>query len=200
MPSYHLHILSIQFTFAPSETLGTMSVSDLQGHGYISKQQEVFRIPYSNMRAQADATRQSNWDSVSGCGGRRSAVTDWHMLALYLSPENGLLYRDSSVLKRPRDLHLSCFSLSISSHLAFCSISLLLLLSSKTATSPLGEAVTPLETKSAVFTSAKAWGREPLRAVLHDREKEPNKDWIVYSILHYTRPGWTATVLVKMNE
>lgn len=96
------------------------------------------------MRAQADAARQSDWDSVSGCGGRRSAVTDWHMLALYLSPENGLLYRDGSVLKRPRDLHLSCFSLSISSHLALCSISLLLLLSSKTATSPLGEAVTQL--------------------------------------------------------
>ncbi len=166
MPSHHLHILSIQFTFAPSETLGTMSVSDLQGHGYISKQQEVFRIPDSTWelrQMQQDSRTETAW-------GRRSAVTDWHMLALYSSPENGLLYRDGSVLKRPGDLRLSCFSLSISSHLALCSISLLLLLSSKTATSPRGEAVTPLETKSAVFTSAEAWGREPLRAALHDRE------------------------------
>lgn len=97
-----------------------------------------------NMRARADAARQSDWGSVSSWAGRRSAVTDWHTLALYLSPENGLLYRDGSVRKRPRDLHLSCFSLSISSHLALCSISLLLLLSSKTATSPLREAVTQL--------------------------------------------------------
>lgn len=66
------------------------------------------------------------------------------MLAPRSSRENGLLYRDGSAWIRPRDVHLSCFSLSISSHLALCSISLLLPLSSKTATGPLGEAVTQL--------------------------------------------------------
>lgn len=43
-PALSHHLLSVKYTFAPSETPGTIWVSDLQGHGYISKQQQVFRI------------------------------------------------------------------------------------------------------------------------------------------------------------
>lgn len=116
------------------------------------------------------------------------------MLAPRSSRENGLLYRDGGAWIRPRDLHLSRFSLSISSHLALCSISLLLSLSSKTATGPLGEAVTQLsrsrEPNLPSLLVLMRDGEKRLEQVFMMGEREnkmPNrvKMWTAYSVQSY---------------
>lgn len=75
------HLLNIQFTFAPSETLGPLSVSDLQGHGYISKQQRVFGIS------------DSTWALRQMC--RKALCCDWltHVSTVFVPWERTTVQR-----------------------------------------------------------------------------------------------------------